>query len=77
MTARYQTDSQTIKCIQHPFLNFLKMFLNFLQRALTVMVTYILSITLTAVEIPGVASRTEVPQVGQRQQQNSMLRKDS
>lgn len=32
---------------------------------------------ITAVEIPGVASRTEVPQGGQRQQQSSMLRKDS
>lgn len=34
-------------------------------------------IHITAVELPGVASRTKMPQGGQRQQQNNILRKDS
>lgn len=34
LTARYQTDSQTIKCIQHPFLKFLKKILIFYKEPL-------------------------------------------
>lgn len=77
LTAIYQTDSQTIKCIQHPFFKFKKQFLNFFTKSPYCNVHLHPIIHITTVEIPGVASRSEMPQGGKRQQQNNMLRKDS
>lgn len=74
LTARYQTDSQTIKCIQYPSLKFFCVFKVFFTKSPYDNGHFHPNVIhLTAVEIPGVAPKTQVPHRGQKQQQNNML----
>lgn len=74
LTARYQTDSQTIKCIQYPSLKFFWVFKVFFTKSPYDNGHFHPNVIhLTAVEIQGVAPKTRVPHGGQKQQQNNML----
>lgn len=76
LTAIYQTDSQTIKCIQHPFFKFKKQFLNFYKEPLLLWSLTSYHSHNNSRDTRGSIQKWDAPK-RKRQQQNNMLRKDS